>query len=147
MKISRRKFIEAAPVFAGAVMALKGDVLAQVAGTALRPGQTDGFARLSSGSFLPYINTDFTFLNGGNEIPLKLVDLTDTAPFSKTGRVRAKGQEAFILTFTGPAKLPLTQGTYRVNHFAIGDFEIFITEGATKGRSRIYFAVVNRIIG
>jgi hypothetical protein len=140
MKISRRKFIEAAPIIAGAVVAFNGDGFAQV----VLQSPTDGFAGLSWSSFWPYLNTDFSFYSGGNEIPLKLVDMTDNASF--TGKPRPAGQEAFILKFTGPAKMSLGQGTYRVNHFAIGDFEIFITEGGVKGKSKTYFAVINRIL-
>jgi len=103
----------------------------------------DALARLSWDSFLPFVNTDFTFGEGSNAVSMKLVDMTDTKPVRT--RVR-KGQECFILKFHGPFDKVLKQGTFRVNHFNLGDFDLFITDGGRLKRNQFYTAVINRII-
>ena len=36
-------------------------------------------------------------------------------------------------------------GTFKVNHFNLGDFDLFITAAGQKGRLNVYTAVVNRV--
>ena len=91
---------------------------------------------------MPFINTDFTFGEGTGAVSLKLLDMTDTKP---EGLKVAKGQECFIMKFQGPYQQPLKQGTYHVNHFNLGDFDLFITDGGRVKRTQYYIAVINRI--
>lgn len=146
MKITRRKFLVAAPLAACAVLQFNGVALGQRAdgGLFAIPDLTgDALSRLTWDSFLPFVNTDFTFGEGGNAVSLKLVEMTDTKPRGK--RVR-RGQESFILKFQGPFNKPLADTTYRVNHFNLGDFDLFITNGGRVKREQYYIAVINRII-
>ena len=58
--------------------------------------------------------------------------------------------ECFVLTFTGPAgggNPRLMQNTYSVEHFALGRFDLFISEGALIGPDHVYTAVINRVAG
>ena len=151
MKISRRNFIVAAPVIAGAVLGLKSVVFGQKAAT--RGGlyeipemaATDTLSKLSWASFYPYQNTEFTFRSGEEDVPLTLAAMVDTKP-QNLERIRTKKGECFILKFIGSARLPLTQGTYDVNHFLLGDFRLFITEGGRVKRNNYYIAVINRVV-
>ena len=144
MNISRRKFLLATPVVAGALL-LNRNVLGQgpeIIGSS--DLEIDELARLSWDSFYPFINTDFTFGAGYNAVSLKLVNMTDSRPL----RLRKKsGQENFVMRFQGPRDPVLSQNTYRVNHFNLGDFDLFITNGGRVRREQFYSAVINRVVG
>lgn len=142
-KLTRRKFLAAAPVVGGAVLGLSGSALGQSI-EAIDAPVTDPLTKLSWKSFYPFITTDFSFGSGSNAVTLKLVDMIDSAPKS-TSRRPSRGQECFILKFQGPYYQPLEQGTYEVSHFRLGDFNLFITQGGRTGNQQFYLAVINRI--
>ena len=139
---TRRKFIGTAAL-AGAVIAGGNNVIGQIASIRTTGVGRDALSKLGWDAFLPFVNTDFTFGEGQNAVVLRLVDIKDSRPL--TSRARKVGQENFVLKFTGPGRLPLKDGTYRVNHFNLGDFDIFITTAGQKGRLNIYTAVINRV--
>ncbi|MFM9905536.1 MAG: DUF6916 family protein [Pyrinomonadaceae bacterium] len=146
MKITRRTFLAATPLAIGAVLQFNGVALGQKVGRggfAIPDLSQDALSRLTWASFYPFINTDFTFGEGGNAVSLKLVDMTDTKRVGK--RVR-KGQESFILKFQGPFDKVLAGKTYQVNHFNLGDFDLFITDGGRVKREQYYVAVINRVV-
>ena len=143
-KISRRNFLGAVPVVAGAVLQFNGIAMGQkperVAKAIL---EVDALARLTWDSFYPFIYTDFTFGRGYNAVSLKLVAMTDSQP---VGRKRKNAsQENFVMKFQGPYNQLLEQGTYQVNHFNLGDFDLFITNGGRVRREQYYIAVINRV--
>lgn len=143
MKISRRKFLAASPLVAGALL-LNRNVVGQgpqmISSSEL---EIDELARLSWDSFYPFINTEFSFGVGYNSVSLKLIGMTDSRP----PRLRSKsGLENFVMRFQGPRDRVLAQGTYRVNHFNLGDFDLFITNGAKVRREQYYIAVINRSV-
>lgn len=142
MKLSRRKFLVAAPVAAGALLQFKLPALGQNRAPAVVG--IDALSRLSWSSFYPFINTDFTFRgSGGREAVLRLTDMVDTRPAGPM----PKGKECFLMKFVGHGRSPLVQGTYAAEHFNLGNFDLFITEGGQVGRSNMYFAVINRVTG
>jgi len=146
MKITRRKFLAATPLAVGAVLQLNGTASAQKLGRGsvrLPDMSGDPLWRLTWDSFLPFTNTEFTFGQGGNAVSLTLVDMTDTRP---AGRKFGKGQECFELKFQGPYDEPLKQGSYKVNHFNLGDFDLFITDGGRVKRQQYYVAIINRLV-
>ena len=146
MKLTRRKFLAAAPVAIGAVLQFNGVALGQKSGSglfAIPDLSGDALSRLTWDSFLPFVNTDFTFGEGSNAVSLKLVEIKDSRPM---GRRYRKGQESFTLKFQGPFDKPLTDRTYRINHFNLGDFDLFITDGGRVKREQYYIAVINRIV-
>lgn len=145
MKISRRKFMAAAPVVAGAVLGLKQTTFAQQLFKVPADASGDALAGMNWNSFLQFVNTEFTFnALGYRDVVLKLVDIVDTRPENR--RTKTRGQECFMMIFTGSSRYPLKQGTYSVNHFNLGDFELFITEGAKGGKTESYVAVINRLL-
>lgn len=141
MKITRRKFLGAASAAAAVLLPFKGTGYGQ---SILASG--DALAALGWESFLPFVNTEFVFNGPGGmgDVPMKLIDLQDSRPLDSIAR--KVGQENFVMKFAGPSSLPLTSDTYIVEHFRLGTFNLFITEGAAKGRTHLYFAVINRVL-
>ncbi|MFL6373052.1 MAG: DUF6916 family protein [Pyrinomonadaceae bacterium] len=140
--VNRRKFIGTA-VAAGAVVASGMSVVGQRLGVKTTAAGTDALSKLGWDAFLPFVNTDFTFGMGLNAVTLRLTDVKDSRPLGS--KARSMGQENFVLTFTGPGRSPLKDGTFKVNHFNLGDFDLFITAAGQKGRLNVYTAVVNRV--
>ena len=147
MKITRRNFLTAAPAVAGAILGLRNVGFGQktLAPQVLVPKGTDQLSKLTWDSFYPLQNTEFLFHSGGVDIPLVLEAVVNSGNIGRT-RPKSKGGECFILRFIGPGKLPLKQGTYDVNHFLLGDFQLFITEGGQMKGDNYYIAVINRIV-
>jgi hypothetical protein len=131
----------AVPLLAGS-LTLTEAVFAQREGGARIIG-TDPLSKLSWNSFLPFVNTDFKFGAGKSAVDLTLVEMKDSRPLAR--RTRRRGEENFVLKFAGPAFAPLEQKTYSVEHFNLGTFELFITEGERLDNTRYYYAVINRV--
>ena len=140
---TRRKFIGTA-VVAGALAVSSGSAVGQIASIKTDVAGRDALSKLSWDTFLPFVNTDFTFGEGLNAVTLRLVDMKDSRPLG--GKARSVGQENFVLKFTGPGRSPLKDGTYQVNHFNLGDFDLFITANGHQGRLNVYTAVINRVM-
>ena len=148
MKISRRNFLGALSASAAVVFPLTGRALAASKSAFIAP--SDALAQLGWSSFYPYINTEFQF------------EVVISGQKPRTGRVgltlSAMGQDAslrgvpaggdprcFLLTFKATAdSRRLEQNTYPVEHFALGRFELFISEGNLVGNEYVYTAVINR---
>src|SRR5437660_7329100 len=141
MNISRRKFLAAAPLAAGAVLQLNGLALGQRLSPSIGTG--DPLSRLTWNSFYPYVTSTFTFSDKkGNRVDLQLTEMTDMKPADFV--TSSSGQECFALTFTGPSRRRLPQDTYAVEHFALGGFALFITVGESSRKNVKYFAIINR---
>ena len=147
MKISRRKFLVGAPIVAGVMTQFNGTALGQRdVASKIRPFiGGGGLARLNWDSFYQFIHTDFSFGQGYNSVSLKLVDMADSRPDTSSRR-KTRMSENFVMKFQGPFDQELTQGTYRVNHFNLGDFDLFITDGGRVGKEQYYNAVINRVV-
>jgi hypothetical protein len=148
MKVSRRKFITLAPLAAGAAMQLRGTAFGQkterpVSGLLPPTSGASDLALLSWASFYQFINTDFAFGGGYNTTSLKLVDMTDSRPLDR--RTKTTG-ENFILKFQGPYDKVLEEGIYTVEHFRLGTFQLFVTNGGGAKRRQYYIAVINRVL-
>jgi hypothetical protein len=143
MKISRRKFLGVASASAGVALGLNKGVLGQ---TSIMPPVFDGGAlgRMNFLSFYQYMNTEFLFLNKDRiQVPLRLVAVDDVRPIEK--QKWDEGSENFVLQFIGPKRYDLKQGSYRVEHFALKEFDLFITEGGSTNAGNIFVAVINRV--
>ena len=136
MDITRRKFLATASTAAGAMIVLSGGTSASAESGLLRLG------KLEWADFQKYLNTDFHFGESGSTVALKLIGMEDTRP----KRRRTADKECFVLDFAGPSNTQLEQGTYAVNHSALGMFALFIAPGpVTAGGHQSYFAVINRL--
>src|SRR5688572_3456271 len=141
MKITRRKFLGAASAAAATLLSLKGTVLGQ---SVMASG--DALAALNFESFLPFVHTQFIFKGKGgmDDAVLELVDLRDSRALGS--RARKVGQENFLMKFETRSSRPLVSDTYIVEHFRLGTFNLFITDGAHDVKTRSYFAVINRVL-
>ena len=144
MKITRRTFLRVAPAIAAAVSQF-GGVASGQSMTWLPPvGTGNRIGGFKFKDFYQNLYTDFMFVGKERiQIPLKLNVVEDVRPLAR--QKWGEGAENFILKFSGPARFPLKQGTYVVNHFSLGEFSIFITEGERARSGNTYLAVINRV--
>lgn len=147
MKVSRRKFLAATPLAFGAMLPVNGSAFGKTASIlGFRNGGGDQLALLAWDSFFPYVTTNFTFRDpDGRTVELLLTQMNDTRPGGY--KTRGDGDECFALVFSGPPRRPLKQGTYSVEHFALGSFTLFITELGIKNKRKHYEVIINRITG
>ena len=143
MKISRRNFLGALSASAAVVFPLAGSALSASKAGLLAP--SDALAQLGWSSFYPYINTEFEFaytIAGGRKPRTGLAGLTLSA-MSQDESLRSisggRDPRSFVLTFKGaPNSRLLTQDTYPVEHFALGRFDLFISDGSIVNNEYIY---------
>ena len=79
---------------------------------------------------------------------LKLVQVQAGIAKIQAGRTRLVGAtagECFTLSFAGPQKQPLPQGTYAFDQAKLGKFSLFIVPGTADKSGQHYLAVVNRV--
>ena len=144
MKISRRKFLGAAAVSTGLSLVLDNKVFGQVGLTEPPIGDGGALGKLHFLSFYENLNTEFMFLDKDrNFVPVTLIAVEDARPVTK--QQWAAGDENFVLSFRGPSELRLIQGTHKVEHFKLGKFSLFITEGQVDEQNRLYLAIINRV--
>lgn len=157
MSISRRRFLRAGSVAAlAAAVPLKGAL--SVAGQGIRkdrdgnPG--DGvpnsivhsqLSYYTKAAFSAYLNSTFLVQAvARGTIEVTLTQVRDTA---SPGVASQAGQECFSLLFQSSNSSALRQGTYGIEHAALGSFALFLVPGgpdANGGQS--YLAVVNRLV-
>jgi hypothetical protein len=155
MSISRRRFLRAGSVAAlAAAVPLKGAL--RVAGQGIRknldgnpsdrlPGDiaNSPLSYYTKAAFSAYLNSTFLVQALAGTIEVTLTQVRDTA----SGRVASQaGQESFSLLFQSRGNSALGQGTYGIEHAALGSFALFLVPGgpdANGGQS--YVAIVNRL--
>ena len=97
-------------------------------------------------TFEPYVGGIFqTRAVGGKRASMTLLPVRDCTPkaTSKLTTKPARQTDCFALTFRSNAKLSDLTTIYRIEHAALGQFDLFLTEhGATRG-GYIYEAVIN----
>lgn len=151
MKISRRNFIGALSASVAAVFPFAASRQASALGKESIGKGSDVLSQLNWRSFYPYLYTDFEFSNGRRGTRaftsnrLRLSAMSTDEPV--TGKTILRDPACFVLTFSEPASgstLRLSQNTYTVSHFALGSFELFISEGNLAGSDYVYTAVINR---
>jgi len=95
-------------------------------------------ANLTEAEFSKHVGTSFNTSVGGLEIALKLVEVKGYIPQES----EQKGLERFSVFFDGPpARLP--QATYKLDHAAMGECEIFLVPVSGDEKSFRYEAVFN----
>jgi len=156
MSISRRKFLRAGSVAAlAATVPLKSALLAK--------GQENRKARdgnpgdrlpidpnnsplsyYTKSAFSAFLNSTFLVQAGLlGTVEVTLTQVRDTAPDSRANR---SGQECFSLLFQNGTGAALPQGTYAIEHAALGSFALFLVPGgADENKGQSYVAVINRL--
>lgn len=143
MSISRRHFLRAGAVTlaaAGAPVSLK----TLAAGRAARgsAGAPAASTLMTKATFAPLLNTAFTIEpQSAPAVRVKLIGLHDCG--AAPGRSARAGQECFALAFSVPAGRALSQDTYRVEHGALGQFDLFLGPVKSDRHGRLYEAIIN----
>ena len=160
--ISRRSFLKSGAMVALAA-AIPAEFVASAAGQrALRKplnaspffpiphlSQIDPMAYLTMAAFTPYVKTVFRIRTAQSQVmPVTLVEVTDTRTVADkkktTGKISAAdGKECFSLYFRGSKRVELPQGTYKIDHDALGRLSLFIVPIDKNGSG--YEAVINRM--
>lgn len=151
MSITRRKFLRAGTLVAlSAAVPLKSALL--VSGQNRKGGNpgdglttqnpSDLLANYSKSAFSSYLNSIFRLYTGYSTVDLMLVQVEDQAALEKGAPA---GGECFSLVFVG-GSTALSQGTYRVEHPALGSFQLFLVPGGPdKYGAQSYVAIINRL--
>lgn len=148
MSISRRRFLRS-----GALGALSAGLILESGQLAFGnnsdlsfgiPQNTSGPFKYSRADFERHVGSTFQTRLGKSSVDLKLVRLAGY----QSSSAQAAGKtstESFVLAFRTPKSLPSKSATYKLEHSALGKFDLFMTSSEDHGKM-IYTAVVNRIV-
>ena len=152
MNVSRRKFLAAFSASVGSAILSADSVSAQLAPKrgAAALSKRGGYGRLTWDSIYPYQQTDFLFFGpdrtASTEVTLRLTGMLNT---DRSAQLFEREPQSFVLAFDASVDdnpLVLSENTYSVKHFALGKFELFISEGSLDGDRHVYTAVINRAV-
>lgn len=156
MPISRRIFLRAGTMVAlgAAVQATLGKVatgqklhedVATVTGFSVpAASMSDPLTFFSKSTFSAQLNSKFRLRQDAGSWVVTLVAVNDLAPSAAKvkGKVVVGGRECFSLVFSGK-RLP--QGTYTVEHGALGTFKLLLVPSGKQGGEPQLEAVINRL--
>jgi len=97
---------------------------------------------LSRSTFKELLDERFDARGSATWVDLVLTSVRDLPQADRRGL--ADSEDCFLLRFRGPARRPLTQGTYTLRHFLLGPFPMFLVPMGGDRASRVYEAVINR---
>jgi len=103
----------------------------------------DALANYTKSTFEQYLNSIFR-LSGSiyQPVDVTLIEVTDMLPANTRSE---PGRECFTLLFRGES-IALPQGTYTVEHAALGRFGLFLVPAGTDARGvQAYLATINRL--
>lgn len=100
-------------------------------------------ATLTEKEFSQHVNSMYR-VNVDHEAPIEL-ELVEVKSHEKAP-VEPEGMERFSIYFRGPEKIMLLQGTYRITHEHLGDFDLFLVPIGREERGFRYEAVFNYFI-
>jgi hypothetical protein len=144
MPISRRYFLRAGGV---AMAAASAPISLNALAAERRPGHTSPSAQaalMRKAMFAAHLNTIFLVRpNGGQEVSIELIDLHDIGPAQQRKAAARKGQECFALAFRARDRQALKQNTYRMEHRALGSFDLFIAPVKSNKYGQVYEAIIN----
>ena len=159
---SRRKFLKTGMLSAvSASMAVTGARVAvgqkqargQVTTTVVRgvdlslEVQRDPVFSFKPETFKPYVGGIFTAPNAlGQRIELELLTVKVFKPVSPMKYTRKiANTDSFSLTFRAASELPPFTSIHRINHPALGEFDLFLTKRITDNGDILYDAVINHL--
>lgn len=162
MSVTRRKFLKsgAVTVLAAGLVFRAGSVAfgqeKKHAGSAASfkipfEAQQDPVFYYTRSTFEPYVGGVFqTRGAGGDTVELTLVSIHDWNPVSRVKTAHGIAAESrrtdcFSLLFRASAKLPELTTIYRLEHGALGSFDLFMTPSKGPHGELLYEAVINHI--
>ena len=156
MSVSRRSFIRSAAVCALATGALLRTPLAafgQAAGSGLdfaSPYEptTSPVINYTQATFEPYLNGIFTAAGARSRwVELQLIAIRGYPPPSGAlliTRAQHRRTDCFSLLFRSAAPLSELSSIHKLEHAALGQFDLFLTESSGRG-GYFYEAVINHL--
>jgi hypothetical protein len=98
-------------------------------------------------TFKPYVGGIFTAPNAlGQKIELELMNVKVFKPVNAVRYTRKYANtESFSLTFKAAAELPPFTSIHKINHPALGQFQLFLTKRVSDSGDLLYDAVINHI--
>jgi hypothetical protein len=97
-------------------------------------------------TFEPYVGGVFQTLGAdGKTVDLTLVSVRDCTPDANAQKVTKKSRpsECFALNFRASGPLPDLSSIYKLNHGALGQFDLFLTRRGDPDKEIFYEAVIN----
>ena len=101
-----------------------------------------------SSTFTPYVGDVFQIPSSlGEMITLRLVSVTDyrVNKSTKLEPRKTRQPESFALTFSSLEELPPFTSIHRMNHPALGTFDLFLTSRKSQSGDYSYDAIINHI--
>jgi len=90
-------------------------------------------------AFEAQVNSDFVVVAGQDKrLPMRLVGVEDGYSTPQN--------EQFALHFHAPNQMPPQQGTYHIEHEALGPMDVFLVPIAREGDTLVLEAVFNRFV-
>ena len=144
----RRKFLTSSLLFGASTALLmvdKGAVFASKPADIPIQSQQDPLFMFTAATFLPYVGSYFLTHNArGQAIALKLLK---AVPFEPRNTITSKAVEtnSFSLSFLSDKRLPTLTSIYKLDHPALGEFNLFLTPSTGKRGELYYEAVFNHV--
>jgi hypothetical protein len=152
MNVTRRKFLRAGVVsafFVGLTFAPSKLIFGQKKRKPASTPDNDPVFSFSASTFAPYVGSEFMLATGarGRNTAARLEQVADLQQDMRERHVATHEGECFSLLFTAPAPKRATpqQGTFRIEHAALGRFSLFLVPGPARDGSVTYEAVINRL--
>lgn len=107
--------------------------------------QQEAVFHFSRATFDPYVGTTFV-IDPGYTFPFEgvLVEVKDLRSAEDKKR-NVPGKECFSLTFRVHNENRVKQGTYQIQHGALGTFELFIAPLKDRSEKRFFEAIINHM--
>ncbi|HTO91281.1 MAG TPA: hypothetical protein VMJ70_09135 [Candidatus Sulfotelmatobacter sp.] len=138
--ISRRRFLTLGPVLAATATAAPSAIVK----AAVPQASEVAARRLTRATFERHRNEGFVVhFEALRPTELKLHAVRDLPGSANRASLDREGQ--FSVLFHGPRQPAFDQGTFRVDHPAIGTFDLFLVPVGESGDTRHYEAVFNRL--
>lgn len=164
MPVTRRKFLRsgavtvlsAGLVFRAGAAAFGQDKKRPDASGGLQPipqqAQRDPVFYYTKATFEPYIGGVFTTRGvGGKTVELTLVAVRDRNSKAAAGKTRrgvvavSRSMDCFSLLFRSPERLSELTTIYRLEHAALGTFDLFLTASEDEHGQVFYEAIINHV--
>ena len=111
--------------------------------------KTDAVFYFTRDTFAPHLNTPFRIVGNikGSGVygVATLVGVFDFQAQARARKSKTHGGECFGLSFESRTEHALPQGTYKMEHGALGKFSLFIVPGRPADGVATYEAVINHL--
>ena len=148
MFIPRRKFLASSLFFGASAALIAADirsVLAAQNDDIPIESQKNPLFMFTAATFEPYIGGYFQTRNArGQLIALKLLKV-ETFQAKNRLTSRAVDTKSFSLLFSSEERLPAFTSIYRIEHAALGEFDLFLSRRTGQNGELFYEAVFNHI--